>query len=259
MMIGPSVGALNRAGAKNVGLIFGAGEWWRVITCNWMHAGLIHLAFNMMGLLSLGRELEMELGSVPFALLYIFSGLFGTALSCVFLPNGISVGASGSIFGLMGASWGEMLVQFGSRCYRGEARGMCGPCDLCCSVGICNQILPLCLNLAIGLTPWVDQYMHVGGFILGLTAGVGLFGRKRRMDAFLASGGGEQRCIDTVVSGTVEIASLAAVVVLLISGYSALSSAGVRDYYRTCTACESINCVNTPWWSCGAMSSATLG
>jgi membrane associated rhomboid family serine protease len=42
-----------------------------------MHAGLIHLAFNMMGLLSLGRELEMELGSVPFALLYIFSGLFG--------------------------------------------------------------------------------------------------------------------------------------------------------------------------------------
>jgi hypothetical protein len=178
----------------------------------------------------------------------------GTALSCVFLPNGISVGASGSIFGLMGASWGEMLVQFGSRCYRGEARGMCGPCDLCCSVGICNQILPLCLNLAIGLTPWVDQvhahthaharthtrrhwplarrtdapcacvrvqYMHVGGFILGLTAGVGLFGRKRRMDAFLASGGGEQRCIDTVVSGTVEIASLAAVVVLLISGASA--------------------------------------
>jgi membrane associated rhomboid family serine protease len=80
------------------------GEWWRLITSGFLHYGLIHLAFNMIILVQLGAMLEPTLGRLRFGLLYataLFGGSFGALL---LQPGGRTAGASGAVFGLMGAA-----------------------------------------------------------------------------------------------------------------------------------------------------------
>jgi membrane associated rhomboid family serine protease len=79
------------------------GEWWRLITAAFLHYGPIHLALNMLALWWLGAPIEMALGRARFLALYIVSGLAGSAGALVANPNSITVGASGAIFGLLGA------------------------------------------------------------------------------------------------------------------------------------------------------------
>lgn len=83
--------------------IVAAGEWWRLFTAGFLHSGLLHIALNMIGLYILGRELEQELGRIRFIAVYLISLLGGSA--AVFLFGGTTpvVGASGAVFGLLGA------------------------------------------------------------------------------------------------------------------------------------------------------------
>ena len=80
------------------------GEWWRLLTAAFLHYGPIHLGLNMLALWWIGRPLEAYLGSVRFLLLYLVSGLAGSAGALIASPNGITVGASGAIFGILGAA-----------------------------------------------------------------------------------------------------------------------------------------------------------
>lgn len=102
-LLGPTVAVLDQLGAKNDVAIFQRGEWWRIATCNWMHAGLLHLLFNMLAVWRIGSDLERAFGHWRVGLLWIFAGLFGTVVSIIFLPGLLSVGASASVFGLVGA------------------------------------------------------------------------------------------------------------------------------------------------------------
>jgi membrane associated rhomboid family serine protease len=79
------------------------GQWWRLITSGFLHVNLLHIAFNMYFLYLLGRILEPALGSAKFALLYFVSLLAGSLGALIVTPHGLTVGASGAIFGLMGA------------------------------------------------------------------------------------------------------------------------------------------------------------
>ncbi len=93
--------------ANNLGL-FGPfvadGEWYRVVTAGFVHAGIIHLAMNMWVLWTLGRLLEPTLGHLRFAALYGAGMLAGAAGALVVDPNALTVGASGAIFGLLAAA-----------------------------------------------------------------------------------------------------------------------------------------------------------
>jgi membrane associated rhomboid family serine protease len=80
------------------------GEWWRLLTAAFLHYGPIHLGLNMLALWWIGRPLEAYLGSVRYLLLYLVSGLAGSAGALIASPNGITVGASGAIFGILGAA-----------------------------------------------------------------------------------------------------------------------------------------------------------
>lgn len=259
LMIGPTAAVLNAMGGKNDALMFAPpphNQWWRLATCNWLHAGIIHLVFNMLPLFCVGRDLEHILGPLAFSFLYVVAGLFGAAVSVVFLPNSISVGASASIFGLMGACWADLLVTFCAECQRGEsqcARDECGCCRLCCRLGCCVLLQDTVINLLIGLTPWVDQYMHVGGLVFGLAAGVGLFHRRRRLDAERQRSGTTPSWRQLCATGTVEGVSLLVVIVMLVTVYSVMTSSATRASFRTCSACFHFNCVPTPWWTCDAM------
>jgi len=82
-------------------------EYWRLVTSGFLHAGFLHIGFNMYLLYFLGRILEPALGSVRFGLLYLASLLAGAAGALVVTPNAYTVGASGAVFGLMGATFLE--------------------------------------------------------------------------------------------------------------------------------------------------------
>merc|ERR1719321_2665093 len=102
---GPSSYVLLELGAKRRDLIVESGDWWRLFSSMFLHAGCLHFGFNMIGMYNVGVPLEREFGWVCVAPLYLFSGLFASLFSTIFVPETIGVGASGAIFGLFGASW----------------------------------------------------------------------------------------------------------------------------------------------------------
>lgn len=79
------------------------GEWWRIVTSGFLHAGLLHLAFNVLALTQLGLVLEPFLGRARFAALYALSLLSGSLGVLLLDPDALTVGASGAVFGLLGA------------------------------------------------------------------------------------------------------------------------------------------------------------
>ena len=102
-----------RYGANFAPLTTG-GDWWRLVTCMFIHVGILHLAFNMWALWDSGRLTERLFGNGPFAALYLFAGIFGGCASMLWSQRVISAGASGAIFGLFGALLAYMTVERGS-------------------------------------------------------------------------------------------------------------------------------------------------
>ena len=230
LMLGPTVEVLDRMGAKNDAAIFERGEWWRVVSCNWLHAGVIHLLFNMAAIYQLGVDLERAFGFWRIGTLYLAAGIFGTIVSIVFLPGTLSVGASASVFGLVGAAWADVLINFAAR---GTLRGS----------GACGLLFATLLNVCVGLTPWVDNFMHLGGLVAGVVVGVSLFAKKSYDERT-----GERR--RTLSQETCALLAALLLIVLAIGAAAAVSSVEVRAALQQCEVCDHLNCVPTPWWSC---------
>lgn len=114
---------------------------------------------------NMGVSLERRFGFWRVGTLYVLSGLFGAMVSVVFLPGVLSVGASASVFGLVGAVWADVILNYCARC---TLQGS----------GFCCLLLLTVLNLCFGLTPFVDNFMHVGGFVAGLIIGLTSFSEK---------------------------------------------------------------------------------
>ena len=128
-------------------------ELYRLITSVFLHGGLLHLLCNMYSLYVLGPQLESFFGKVKYTIIFIGSGIIGNLLSMAFLQDTyVSVGASGAIFGLLGA-----LLYFGYH-YRVYLSGV-----------IKSQIIPLIvLNLSIGFfATSINNLAHIGGLIGG--------------------------------------------------------------------------------------------
>ncbi|HXA56979.1 MAG TPA: rhomboid family intramembrane serine protease [Candidatus Acidoferrum sp.] len=98
----PSIPDALRWGA-DFGPLSLSGQWWRLFTSTFVHFGIIHIAFNMWCLYSLGRSLEFLMGRKAFAATYVASGMAASAVSLGWRPMGVSAGASGAIFGIAGA------------------------------------------------------------------------------------------------------------------------------------------------------------
>jgi membrane associated rhomboid family serine protease len=127
------------------------GEWWRLITATFLHYGPLHLALNMLVLWFIGPALEEYLGRARFLLLYIVSGLAGSAGALLLDPNTLAVGASGAIWGLMGAALVLELRKI--NVFGGQVLGL--------------VVLNLVLTFAI---PGISIGGHVGGGIGGAVA-----------------------------------------------------------------------------------------
>jgi membrane associated rhomboid family serine protease len=104
---GTGLGDLGRDGAL-FGPAVADGDWWRPFTAGFIHANLIHVGFNMFLLYQLGKLLEPAIKWWGFAALYVMSLLGGSLLVLVLTPDQVTVGASGAVFGLMGATFVAM-------------------------------------------------------------------------------------------------------------------------------------------------------
>lgn len=141
--------ALTRDGLIGVA----TGEWWRLITSGFLHANLIHVGFNMYVLYRLGQLVEPALGRARFLLVY-FVAMLGGGLGVMLLdPNALTVGASGAVFGMMGAAVSVF-----------KSRGIS-----IMDTGLGAMIF---LNLAFTFAiPGISIGGHVGGLIFGFLAG----------------------------------------------------------------------------------------
>jgi membrane associated rhomboid family serine protease len=87
------------------------GDYWRIATSGFLHAGLLHILFNMYLLYLLGQMLEPAIGSVRFALIYTVALFAGSLGALIVSPDAVTVGASGAVFGLMGAAAVELRAR----------------------------------------------------------------------------------------------------------------------------------------------------
>ncbi|KAF2015048.1 rhomboid-domain-containing protein [Aaosphaeria arxii CBS 175.79] len=134
-------------------------QWWRFITPIFLHAGLIHIGFNMLLQVTLGRDMEKEIGPLRFALVYFSAGIFGNVLGGNYAAENLpSVGASGSLFGILALVLLDLLYNWSSR-----------PSPV---KDLLFLILDICIAFVLGLLPGLDNFAHIGGFLCGLVLGI---------------------------------------------------------------------------------------
>ena len=126
-------------------------EWWRLFTAMFLHASILHIAFNMLALWWFGSVVERSVGPFRYLLVYVASGLTGSAGALIATPNAVTVGASGAIFGLLGSLLVIEYLQTGS--FAGQAMGLI--------------VINLALSFAI---PNISIGGHIGGLIGGVIA-----------------------------------------------------------------------------------------
>lgn len=148
-------------------LLFGAqygplvslGQWYRIVTAMFMHGGFLHLAFNMYALYILGSNAEALYGTYKFLSFYLLSGIVGNIATQFFYYDSLSVGASGAIFGLVGALFGAGFRK-DTPFYLKPLTG--------------SALLPMIiLNIVLGFMPGsgINNAAHIGGLVTGMILG----------------------------------------------------------------------------------------
>ena len=152
------------------GAAVASGEWWRLMTAPFLHAGLWHVGLNMLALWVLGGVVEPLLGRWRFVAVYLVSALGGTVTSYALTgPGVISVGASGAVFGLLGST---LVVM---RRLNRDVSGV---------------VVLLLINLVLGFVlPNIDWRAHLGGFIAGALLMLIMVSTPRRVASAATWGG----------------------------------------------------------------------
>jgi membrane associated rhomboid family serine protease len=153
---GPSARRLVDLGALFAPAV-AAGEYWRLLSSMFLHAGVFHIAFNAYALWIFGSVVEQELGRLRFILIYFVTGLAAGAVSYAFGPIGVGVGASGAIFGIFGAfvayNWRRRDLALAAARLR-------------------SAMFIIVVNVLLAFTiPGIDWRAHMGGLGAGLAAG----------------------------------------------------------------------------------------
>jgi membrane associated rhomboid family serine protease len=134
-------------------------QWFRFIVPIFLHAGLIHIGFNMLLQMTLAKEMEQAIGSIRFFLVYISAGIFGFVMGGNFAAPGIaSTGASGSLFGIIALTLLDLLYSWSER--KNPVKDLM------------FIILDIVISFVLGLLPGLDNFSHIGGFLMGLGLGV---------------------------------------------------------------------------------------
>ncbi|XP_059642545.1 RHOMBOID-like protein 2 [Cornus florida] len=235
-LFGPSSSTLEKLGALEWNKVVHGDQTWRLITCIWLHAGVIHLLANMLSLVFIGIRLEQQFGFVRVGLIYLLSGFGGSILSSLFIQRSISVGASGALFGLLGAMLSELLTNW--TIYTNKA------------AALFTLVVIIVINLAVGILPHVDNFAHIGGFMSGFLLGFILLPRpqfgwlERRhlpANATVKSKYTVYQYVYWVVALVLLVLGFTVGLVMLFRGENANDK---------CSWCHYLSCVPTSRWKC---------
>ncbi|KAI5058260.1 hypothetical protein GOP47_0026430 [Adiantum capillus-veneris] len=242
-LIGPSSSTLLKMGGLSWVTVAQSHQFWRLLSCLWLHAGLVHLVVNIICLLFIGIKLEQEFGCGRLGSIYFLSGLGGSLYGELFLQRRVSAGASIPLFGLLGAMLSELITNF-SR-YNSKFAPL-------------TTIILLCLvNLAIGIFPHNDNFSHFWGFLFGLLLGFVFLMEPQQ-------GWNKITPPSTNPEGTskykgYQIMLWVGAVILLVAGFIVGVVLAVRgvDGSAHCWWCHYLSCVPSPWWDCDAVESSS--
>ncbi|XP_009622184.1 RHOMBOID-like protein 2 [Nicotiana tomentosiformis] len=245
-LLGPSTTTLQKLGALDVKKVVEGRQLWRLLSCMWLHAGVFHVAANMLSLLFVGIRLEQEFGFVRIGPLYVLAGVGGSLLSALFVRKKISVGASGALFGLLGAMLSELITNW--TLYENKL------------ATLLTLLLIIAINLAVGILPHVDNFAHLGGFITGFLLGCvllirpqfGWMDKKRAPSGYFAA---SKKSKYKIYQYILLIMSLAIFLTGFILGLILLTNGW--DGNAHCSWCHYLSCVPTPLWSCTEARCAT--
>lgn len=145
-------------------------QWFRFIIPMFMHAGFIHIGFNLLGQLTMGADIERLIGSVRFGIIYLASGIFGFVLGGNFAPAMIdSCGASGALFGINAIALLDLFYSWHTR--RNPV----------CELAV--HIISIIISFVLGLLPGLDNFSHIGGMLTGLVLGISIMHSPDRLRA----------------------------------------------------------------------------
>uniref|UniRef100_A0ACD5TTF4 Uncharacterized protein n=1 Tax=Avena sativa TaxID=4498 RepID=A0ACD5TTF4_AVESA len=236
-LLGPSPATMVKMGALVWDKVVHGHEGWRLFTCMWMHAGILHLLANMLSLLLIGLRLEQQFGYVRIGGIYMLSGLGGSVLSSLFIRGSISVGASGALFGLLGAMLSELLSNW--TIYTNKV------------AAVLTLLFVVAVNLVLGILPHVNNFAHIGGFITGFLLGFVLLMRPHFgwMERYGLPAGAT--CTSKKYL-PYQWALMAVALFLAVAGFAiglALVFRG-SNANESCHWCHYLSCVPTKSWTC---------
>ncbi|KAL5229554.1 hypothetical protein ABZP36_028330 [Zizania latifolia] len=262
-LLGPSSATLEKMGALDWAKVVHQHQVWRLISCIWLHAGLIHLIVNMLSLLFIGIRLEQQFGFVRIGIIYLLSGFGGSVLSVLFLRHKyISVGASGALFGLLGSMLSELIMNwtiYSNKVSRRETThtvyfySSCSMqvsvCTLLQAAAIITLLFIIAINLAIGILPHADNFAHVGGFMTGFLLGFVLlarpqFGWMERHELPQTNQPRKYKAYQYVLWTVALLLLLVGFVIALVMLFKGKNGNDI------CHWCQYLNCVPTSRWKC---------
>lgn len=245
-LFGPPTQVLLHMGARQGEPIIEKGETWRLVAAMYLHSGVGHCILNMVVLLQLGLELELAHGPLRVGVIYMLSGIFGNIVGTALSPYVISVGASGAIFGLVGACLGEIVQNWGL---------YASPC-----AALLNLSIAAVLQLLLGTMPQVDNLAHFFGFCMGILSSLSLLILPRQT----SSG----RLLATKwPHWLLQIIAATCVTAVFFVGVQVLYAGNSR---QLCPWCDKISCLPFPWgcnpkqpgscwgWDCSTCTSGGL-
>ncbi|KAF8379439.1 hypothetical protein HHK36_028875 [Tetracentron sinense] len=236
-LFGPSSSTLEKLGGLEWDEVVHRHQGWRLVTCIWLHAGVIHLLANMLSLVFIGIRLEQQFGFVRIGIVYLLSGFGGSILSSLFIQNNISVGASGALFGLLGAMLSELITNW--TIYSNKA------------AALFTLVIIIAINLAVGILPHVDNFAHIGGFLTGYLLGFVMLLRPQfgwvehqnlPADVRVKSKYKVYQYILWLVALVLLIVGITVGLVMLFRG---------ENGNKHCSWCHYLSCVPTSRWECG--------
>ncbi|KAI0332006.1 rhomboid-domain-containing protein [Cubamyces sp. BRFM 1775] len=192
-------------------------QWFRFITPIFLHAGLIHFLLNMLAQLTASAQVEREMGTISFLVLYAAAGIFGNVLGGNFsLVGSPSVGASGAIFGTVAVAWVDLFAHWRYQYQPGKK--------------LAFMVIELIIGIAIGFIPYVDNFAHLGGLAMGLLVGMALYP--------IISPSNRHRIIVITLRLIAVPLAIVMFVVLIHNFYK-------TDPYAACSWCRYLSCIPT--------------
>ncbi|XP_061988299.1 inactive RHOMBOID-like protein 8 [Rosa rugosa] len=245
-LLGPSASTLDEVGALRRTFLTENHKTWRLFTFPCLHAGAIHLVINLCSVVFIGIHLEQEFGTLIAGLIYVLSSFNGTLVAALFVEKRPSVGSSGALYGLLGATLSALIQNWDLYTNKFTA--------------LTSVLLVAIGNFLLGLLPYVDNFSNLGGFLSGFLLGSALLSSPQVREVVQGKGGLLDNDLKSSIKSRfrqkldrpVYRSVCLFLFVLMLAGCLVAVLQGI-DMNQYCKWCRYVDCVPSKRWSCSEM------